>query len=346
MIFSIDDRPLSSDLNKAAYPSLSAVVNHRIAQKMGADYAYLSAWIDPAQVERLESTVGRRWRGNFSEKVPYDRSKRMYHPTLGLPRPLAWATVLVAWHLATTQAHKYDYILYLDTDAILLDDAVPVPQLVRRGYKKQSWGSEAADAGLVFFDNNPYGKALPCAGVFVAAVRKGAADMLRQWWDNEFLGGSFDFPPMQLGLWAGMGLKQRIYKLYTFYKDKVHMDRFFSYDWRPRPDSLLNASSISVLDEQPFAREPYSPDDGTPRWIRHVHHSVGKGSNSSASVERARLFWAKLQELGVADPAAFAAEIEHIRLHHMAAPIDVQAVAYRMAEASKMDSLKDNERNS
>ena len=329
MIFSIDDRPLSSDLNKAAYPSLSAVVNHRIAQKMGADYAYLSAWIDPAQVERLESTVGRRWRGNFSEKVPYDRSKRMYHPTLGLPRPLAWATVLVAWHLATTQAHKYDYILYLDTDVVLLSN-ITIEQLLAPKYKAVRWGADASKAGLVFFSNAPWGNELPCVGIYITSVRERGADMLRQWWDNEFLGGSFDFPPLQLGLWTVMGLRKSVTKLYNDwvrYEDR--RERFRAYTW-PEPKLLTN-ETVCVLAEKPFKGPEYQNEDGTPRWARHV------GMYASAST-RAAVFKARLQELGLADPSAFAAEIDHILSHHVTAPIDVQAIAHRMAERTQASS--------
>jgi hypothetical protein len=116
-------------------------------------------------------------------------------------RSAPWDKLLVLWKLTSTWKvlSQYDYILYLDSDAIInplqRDQSFKDFLLRSANPSNVEWGRGVANSTFSFLSNLPWTDPYPCTGVFVVnlqvrqlsgeniARRNGAAAMLKEWWD-------------------------------------------------------------------------------------------------------------------------------------------------------------------
>jgi hypothetical protein len=338
-VFTVDNRPLHSDLATAGYHSLSAAVNFHYALLHGYNFTLLQPRFDaralPAAAAALAAAPACTGRGSqalFTPSAlaaalaaaaalpPQQRSKdgvAAWHPALQHFRAASWAKLPALWRATA----GYDAALYLDSDVIVTrrdTDFVTAFSVPRDGVL--AWGSDAGTASLVFGSNAPYNAALPCAGVWMVRPGAGGREQLRAWWDTPAHAVRHAYEQDALwGLLARADAGVCVNPHFTNASVAVLRTPQFPAGAHPAAQAPL------VLEKDRYGE--FSEDS----WLHHTQEFWMGG--------RAAIMRRRLRELGVED-GAYADLIDRIRREHTLVVDVVQAAVDMHVETCQAEALQ------
>jgi hypothetical protein len=189
LIIQADNRKMRHNLNDDQYVGMAAVLLNDYAFNHGYDFLRFTG--------STKGIVG-RIRSKYKDKMtataePRDmnnnkRGASSFHPGFMQYRASSWAKLPHVWHAVTTYGRYYDYIWFMDSDAVInpkfrnrsLFDSL---QIWKNKESSIAWGlTDPFKADILFFSNFPFREDLPCAGIFIVKPNK-TEQSLREWWD-------------------------------------------------------------------------------------------------------------------------------------------------------------------
>ena len=188
LLVSIDNRGLNADVHSNHYPTVTALLNKDYASHHNYDYLQLVNVIDD-----LEKHVQQR-HSSFDVIPPTDNAKdaaTAFHVGLHQFRAASWAKLPPLWDVTVKYGQKYDYIFYIDSDAVIspfyrnqsIDDLLSKWQAKNKVQAPIKGQRNIDEATFIFFNNFPWRDDMPCAGTFIFRPNARAEAIFREWWD-------------------------------------------------------------------------------------------------------------------------------------------------------------------
>ena len=199
LVVAVDNRPLYDSISgSGGYGGIVAVLQHNYCKHHRYDYIrivnnktniladvrekYPNVTQQPFQQETL-ATID-------NPKHGFD----VLHPGYLRTRSSSWGKLPALWHAAERFGHAYDYIWFMDSDAVpnpmrqdrSLGDALK--SWSKNTTESVKWGKVGPDnATFLFMSNFPDRDDLPCAGTIIFKPTQFAQDALREWWDLDLV---------------------------------------------------------------------------------------------------------------------------------------------------------------
>ena len=152
LVFMCDNRPLSSDLEKADYNSMTACINYIYCKRNGYDFMY-SQCIYKEKIGDVFNCI--------------DPNSKVW-------RHAAWSRLIYTMDLIKNK-NNYDYIVYIDSDCIFRDHDMRIEKYIENHLDKD----------IIFINNNPWHLRLPCSG-FYACKPNAAMDLFfKNWYEMD-----------------------------------------------------------------------------------------------------------------------------------------------------------------
>ena len=149
LIFMSDNRNIDSDIDKADYNSLAAVINYEYCKKHSYDFVYYRPYLDDEHSTALHNCID---------------------PNTNTPRHASWAKLLVTQSVLDL---AYDYVIYIDTDCIFKNFNQSIEDFIQ----------PYVDNDIIFLNSKPWGDLLPCAGFYVCKVCPATKAFLKDWYN-------------------------------------------------------------------------------------------------------------------------------------------------------------------
>lgn len=310
LIVNIDNRPLTENINDHSYASMSSVINLAYAKRHNYDFVYLQTVVDD-----LVSGAHAKY-GEFEDNIPPTSVAKdlatAFHVGLKQFRAASWAKLPPLWHITTEFGDKYEYILYIDSDAVMS------PLHINRSIEEalQDWedhsmiergSSTPTKSAFTFLNNRPWRDDMPCAGSFI--YRPALAEpMLREWWDFDLPTKNFNHFHEQDALWH----------MITAENDP---------EWIKSggPKFRMNSSSYTISQEQQF---PSAWKRYEELWLCHI-------ASYNHKIRNPILFhFLKILELD--SEQSYAAAIQEIKAKHILL-LKLLDISGKMEDASQRD---------
>ena len=160
-----DNREISDDYENAEYHSLAVAINYNYAKKHGYNFIYYNPFI-PNEHKITNNNLGT----NKKHKVNSFQSK------LNKYRYPSWTKLIT---LFNTLLEKYAYVVYLDTDAIIVNNIDLHKYLNDISYSRGS-----KDSDLKFLIDKPYSDG-PCAGGIIIKNSDISKRAVKYWWNYD-----------------------------------------------------------------------------------------------------------------------------------------------------------------
>jgi len=148
-----DNRPIQTDLENAEYNSLTAAINYNYCKINGYDFIYYQPYYKEIDLSS-----------------PYN----CVHFHTGNVRSTSWSKLLSVY---LTMDMGYDYIVYIDTDAILKTMNYKIEDFIQK-----------YDNDFIFFDDSPNLRLnisnTACAGFFIVKVSERTKSNIKEWYNN------------------------------------------------------------------------------------------------------------------------------------------------------------------
>ena len=213
LVVAVDNREIYSDIGGSnGYGGVVAVLQHSYCKQHGYDYVRMVN-----NKSSLLQEVRERYPDVTKQQFQQDTLATIENPKHGFDvlhsgylrtRSSSWGKLPALWHAAETLGHRYDYIWFMDSDA------VPNPMQKDRslGDALQHWDSNVTEsvkwgtvkpsnASFLFLSNFPYRDDMPCAGSIMFKPTQFGRDALREWWDFDLIYKARDDFMEQDALW-------------------------------------------------------------------------------------------------------------------------------------------------
>lgn len=195
MMCDYDDPPTPQDRwEDNDYVSMAAVLLHDYSAHHGYDFMKLTG-NSSFLVDRVLAKYRDSFTGRYDGIGEHKYGPSAFHPGLLHFRASSWAKIPHVWYAVTEFGMHYDYVWYMDSDAVVnphlrnrsLHDALTMWQRStdnstagkvesRDVLGQVYWGMrDVRSANLLFFSNFPWKDDLPCAGIFMCRPQV--------WWD-------------------------------------------------------------------------------------------------------------------------------------------------------------------
>jgi len=201
----LDDRKVAREMphthsGQTTYPSICAVNNYLWARRNGYDFAMFH----PAVAANLSSI------GGGVEALKGLQKPACFNSGLGRWRGLSWCKILAIWAASVEEplegayagGKRYDYILFLDSDAVVthlssnVSDAFAefhfrawrndfVHTNIVYGEEGGSMGTEAGPSLFFYSDRQPSGRQYANLGFVLARDSPQLRPMLKTWWSTQ-----------------------------------------------------------------------------------------------------------------------------------------------------------------
>lgn len=142
-----------------SYEIYSAILNHQYSTIHGYDYLYV-------QASPSSPILGKAW---------------VFQPNLNQYRTIHWGRLPILIDLI--KKRSYDWILYLDTDAVINPKFWSVPLNWLHTCKVLLGEQNMSQSCAFFFSNYPWGTRLPCSGSMLVSTEK-ASKFVDEWWNH------------------------------------------------------------------------------------------------------------------------------------------------------------------
>ena len=128
-----------------------------------------------------------------------------FNSPLGQYRSASWCKLQAIYHAVQTET-EVDYILFMDSDAVISNYAQPFDHFLGavdslpRDCNASSFAEPSSPCSFLFFDNRPWSNVEPNAGVWMLKRSSLAERVLRSWWndDNPTMNAKHDFEQSSL----------------------------------------------------------------------------------------------------------------------------------------------------
>ena len=160
-----DNREITDNYENAEYHSLAVAINYNYAKKHGYNFIYYNPFI-PNEHKITNNNLGT----NKKHKVNSFQSK------LNKYRYPSWTKLIT---LFNTLLEKYAYVVYLDTDAIIVNNIDLHKYLNDISYSRGS-----KDSDLKFLIDKPYSDG-PCAGGIIIKNSDISKRAVKYWWNYD-----------------------------------------------------------------------------------------------------------------------------------------------------------------
>lgn len=175
LVFSSDNRPLSSNIKEAKYNSLSVLINNDYSKLNNYDFVYFQP---------------------YYKKINLSVDTNCLNPHTKKQRHSSWSKLL-----STLKAMEmgYDYVVYIDSDAVLRTNNYKLETFIEKYGKEKDF---------IFLDNSPNLKEKiensANAGFFVVKVNSTSKQNIKDWYDTNL--PNYDTNPFweQCALWWNM----------------------------------------------------------------------------------------------------------------------------------------------
>ena len=205
IVLMLDDRTVTSTLPAADsgqqhYPSIAAVHNYQWAQRWGYDFVMFHPAVTP-NMTRI---------GGGAEALKGLQKPACFNSGLGRWRGLSWCKLLAMWAAsvedpslgARAGGRRYDYILFLDSDAVVtrmesnISDAFApfhvrawrndiVQTSIVYGEEGGAMGTEGGPTLFFFSDRQPQGRQYANLGFVLARDSAQLRPVLKTWWSTQ-----------------------------------------------------------------------------------------------------------------------------------------------------------------
>lgn len=166
LIISADNRDFNKNVEVVHYPSVSALLNKKYADKNGYDFVQIRE-----NIGNLVTEVKKMYPDHniIPPTDNYKDTATAFHFGLKQFRAASNAKLPALWYAITHLPTKYDWVFYIDSDAVIspyhfnrtIEDLLQEcydNKLVARG------NPNPTDSTFVFFHNHPWRDDMPCAG--------------------------------------------------------------------------------------------------------------------------------------------------------------------------------------
>lgn len=185
LVVTVDNRNFSNSLSSSKYFSKTAVLNYKYARFHGYDYVLVE--VDPLNLLR-QKHVKKKMSSTYAnmKEIP-----SVFNHRLSQFRASPWAKVPVLYNLTVSLGEKYDFILYLDSDAAIsplhwnrsikdLIQAYSIP--VGKGRNDEKWNSNITESVFYFFTDTF--STMPNSGAFLFRPNHPLTqDFFKMWWE-------------------------------------------------------------------------------------------------------------------------------------------------------------------
>lgn len=185
LIVSVDNRKLNKNIDSNDCVTMTAVTNNNYAKYHGYDFMLLQSNID-----NLLTDVAKKYFHHNEEDTDPDLhvnnakdAATAFHVGLLQYRAASWAKLPPLWYISKEIGSKYDYILYLDSDACIspIHQSISIDMLIAaNGDQVIRGNSNITDSSFIFFSNFPWRDDMPCAGVFLFKPNTVSEGILRE----------------------------------------------------------------------------------------------------------------------------------------------------------------------
>jgi len=160
-----DNREITDNYDNAEYYSLAVAINYNYAKKHGYDFIYYNAYI-PKEHKITNNNVGT----NKKNKI------NSFHSKLKKYRYPSWTKLIT---LFNTLLKNYKYVIYLDTDAIIIKDIELEKYINEVPYSRGN-----KDSKLKVLADIPYSDG-PCCGGIIVTNSEIAKKAVKYWWNYD-----------------------------------------------------------------------------------------------------------------------------------------------------------------